>query len=608
LSKSLISIELSFMKIIKKIIVILSPDERKRAITLLFMILVMAFLDMLGVASIMPFMAVLANPEIVETNAIFSKAYQASYMLGVSSVQEFIFVLGSLVFLLLFITLSFKALTVYAQARFSLMREYSIGRRLIKGYLRKNYSWFLTQNSADLGKNILSEVNLVVANVLIPFMNIIAQSAVSIFILLLLIVVDPWLALNIALLIGLIYSLVFKATKNILSRIGQERLEDNKARYIAVNEAFGAAKEVKIGGLEDFYIHQFSLPAKRYAKNLSAANIIGQLPRFALELIIFGGMLLVILYLMSQNDSFSSAVPVISLYALAGYRLMPSLQGIYTSVSQLRFAISSLNVLMEELRSIQAKVLRSDKQALSFMQDISLKNVTYSYPNSGNSAIKNINLTIPAKSTVGFVGSTGSGKTTIVDLILGLLEPQQGALEIDGIKINEKNKKNWHLSIGYVPQHIYLADDSVEANIAFGVASKDVDLVAVERVTKIADLHDFVTKQLPDQYKTKVGERGMRLSGGQRQRIGIARALYHNPQVLVLDEATSALDNLTEQAVMEAVHNLGQEITVIMIAHRLSTVKECDTIFFLENGELTGQGSFAELLQSNERFRAMNKT
>lgn len=598
------------MKAIKKIFMILSPSERKRASLVLSMILVMAFLDMLGVASIMPFMAVLSNPEVVQTNQILSAAYTFSHKFDVSTPQEFLFFLGVMFFLMLCFSLSFKALTVFVQARFALMREYSIGKRLVEGYLHKDYSWFLSRNSADLGKNVLSEVNLVVADVLIPLMNIIAQSAVSTALLLLLIVVNPVLALNIALVLGLTYSLVFKISKNVLSRIGKERLDNNEARYVAVNEAFGAAKEVKIGGLESFYTERFALPAQSYAKNLATANIIGQLPRFLLELVVFGGMLLVILFLMYQNSSFSSALPVLSLYALAGYRLMPSLQGIYTSVSQFRFAAPALDSLILELNGIQSGQSSSEEisvnGALPLMKNIILNNVVYQYPNTEDPIVKNINLKIPAKSTVGFVGSTGSGKTTTVDIILGLLNPQQGTLEIDDQVINEQNRKAWQSSIGYVPQHIYLADDSIEANIALGIDPKDIDQNAVERVAKIADLHNFVVKKLPERYKTRVGERGVRLSGGQRQRIGIARALYHNPQVLVLDEATSALDNLTERSIMEAVNHLGKEITVILIAHRLSTVKECDTIFFLDNGEVTGCGTFEELLKSNEAFMKMN--
>ena len=236
---------------------------------------------------------------------------------------------------------------------------------------------------------------------------------------------------------------------------------------------------------------------------------------------------------------------------------------------------------------------------------ITLNNIHFRYPNTSRSALQGISIKISAKSKVGLVGSTGSGKTTAVDLVLGLLEAQDGTLEVDGQVITEHNKRAWQRAIGYVPQQIYLADDTVAANIAFGLDAKDIDQAAVEFAAKIANLHDFVHNELPQQYQTTVGERGVRLSGGQRQRIGIARALYHKPQVLILDEATSALDNLTEQAVMEAVHNLGRDTTIILIAHRLSTVRECDMIFLLEKGELKAQGAFEELTRANEQFRAM---
>ena len=599
------------MNVIKKIYSILSPAEQKRGQLVLFLMLIMAFLDMLGVASIMPFMAVISNPEIIETNSYLNSAYIFSKRFGVSSVEDFMFALGITVFLILCFTLSFKALTTYAETRFCVTREYTIGKRLVEGYLNKPYSWFLMRNSADLGKTILSEVNLVIANALIPIMNIFAQSAVSFALLLLLIITDPVLAFGIAIVLGFVYLLVFKVTKNLLSRLGKERLENNEARFIAVNEAFGASKEVKIGRLEKFYTKRFALPAQSYAKNIASANITAQIPRFFLELVVFGGMILVILYFMNQNNSFSSAIPVISLYALAGYRLMPSLQGIYTSVSQLRFASEALNQLMEELDQFQPELSNpsiSQANTVNLTQNISLNNVTYNYPETVEPAVKNVTLTIPVNTKVAFVGPTGGGKTTTVDLILGLLKPKQGILKIDDNTINKENCDTWQSSIGYVPQHIYLADDTIMANIAFGVLPEDVDLDKVKRAAKMADLHDFVTNDLGKQYYTKVGERGVRLSGGQRQRIGIARALYLQPKVLVLDEATSALDNLTEKLVMDAVNNLGSGITVIMIAHRLSTVKKCDTIFFIENGELTGHGSFDELIKTNNRFLEMSKT
>jgi ABC-type multidrug transport system fused ATPase/permease subunit len=243
---------------------------------------------------------------------------------------------------------------------------------------------------------------------------------------------------------------------------------------------------------------------------------------------------------------------------------------------------------------------------MSLKKHIKLCNISFSYPNTSEIVLKNINLTIPAKSNIGLVGSSGSGKTTIIDLILGLLDAQKGTLEIDGQVIKE-NRRAWQNSIGYVPQQIYLSDDSIAANIAFGVPSKDINYEYVKRAAKIANLHDFVLNNLTSGYQTSIGERGVRLSGGQRQRIGIARALYFNPQVLILDEATSALDNLTENAVMEAVKNLTKDITVIMIAHRLSTVKECDTIFFLEKGEIKGHGDFKTLIKTNKNFRDMAK-
>lgn len=590
------------MRTIRMLLDLLSPPERKHAFLLLSMTLVMALLDMIGVASIMPFMAVLANPEMVEANTIFNAAYAK---MSFTDPSQFLLALGILVFVLLVVSLAFKALVTYAQLRFTLMREYSIGKRLVEGYLYQPYSCFLSRHSADLGKTILSEVGTVIGNAVMPMMTLIAQGAVAIALLMLLILIDPKLALIVGLTLATAYALAFKATQRLLTRLGTERMIANQARFTAVSEAFGASKEVKVGGLEQAYIQRFSGPAQTYARHQATAQVISQLPRFALEAIAFGGMLLVVLYLMAKSGNFASALPIIALYAFAGYRLMPALQQIYGAVTQLRFAGPALDALHADLMSLQPTYSNPSQEAIPLKQAITLNQIQYRYPNAPLPALSSVSLTIPAKSTVGLVGATGSGKTTTVDLILGLLEAQEGTLAVDGQAITEHNRRAWQRAIGYVPQQIYLADDTVAANIAFGLDAKDIDQAAVERAAKIANLHEFVVNELPHQYQTTVGERGVRLSGGQRQRIGIARALYHNPQVLILDEATSALDNLTEQAVMEAVHNLGHEITIILIAHRLSTVKACDTIFLLEKGELKAQGTFKELTQTNERFRAM---
>lgn len=595
------------MKSFKKLIFLLSSDERKQAGLLLVMILIMALLDMIGVASILPFMAVLTNPTLVETNNVLSTMFKVSNIIGVDNNQEFLFALGVLVLFLLVISLAFKAITSYAQARFVQMRQYSIGKRLVEGYLNQPYSWFLNRNSADLGKTILSEIEVVVGGGITPVMELIAKGTVTISLLSLLIIADPKLSLIVGFSLGGVYGAIYKLSRNYLNRIGKERLKDNQLRFTAISEAFGAAKEVKVGGLEEIYIKRFSNPAQNYARNLASARVISQLPRYALEAIAFGGVMLVILYLMSKTGSFNNALPLISLYVFAGYRLMPAFQQIYNSFNAVTFVGPSIDKLYEDIKSLKSFNSSEQRNILPLENKITLKNIHYNYPNSSRTTLKNLNISIPAKTTVGLVGATGSGKTTTVDIILSLLEPQKGILKVDDQIITKNNSRAWQRSIGYVPQHIYLSDNTVGANIAFGVEAKNIDKGIIEKVSKIANLHEFVMKELPKNYETTIGERGVRLSGGQRQRIGIARALYHNPKVLILDEATSALDNLTEKAVMDAIDNLSKNITIILIAHRLSTVKKCDKIFMLEKGELKDEGTFDELIKVNDNFRLAAK-
>ena len=595
------------MQTLKKLLFLLTPNERKHAVLLLVMIIIMALLDTIGVASIYPFMTVLTNPQLVETNIILNKMYQFSVVFGVENNQQFLFALGVLMFITLVISIIFKALTSYIQVRFVLMREYSFSKRLVEGYLHQPYSWFLNRHSADLGKTILSEVANIIGSGVTPMMTLISTSMVTIAIVTLLIIADPYLAVIVGISFSAAYGIVFYFTRKILRLAGAARLQSNQLRFTTVIEAFGASKEIKVGGLEQTYIDRFSRSAKIFARSQASEAVISLLPRFILEIIAFGGVLLIILTTMSQSGNFNTILPIISLYVFAGYRLMPALQQIYGALTQLTFVGPSLNQLHEDIKSLSSFDRNTKKDLLPFDKSITLKNTYYNYPNSSRTALKNINLNIPVKSTVGIVGPTGSGKSTTVDIILGLLEPQKGTLEVDGQVITKQNSRSWQRSIGYVPQSIFLADDTVAANIAFGIEPKDINQEAVEKAAKIANLHNFVSDELPKKYQTTIGERGVRLSGGQRQRIGVARALYHNPQVLILDEATSALDNQTEQAVMDAINNLGKSITIILIAHRLSTVKNCDNIFFLLKGELNGQGKFEDLIIKNSSFSKMQQ-
>ena len=591
------------MSTLKKFLFLLSPPELKRAGLLMIMITIMALLDVIGVASILPFMAVLTNPSLIQTNVILNKIFLYSNIFGIETNQQFLFFLGIIVFILLVTSLLFKAITNYAQVRFIQMRGYSIGKRLLEGYLHQPYSWFLTHNSADLGKNILSEVDKVVDYGISALFDLISKSIVTVTLIALIILVDPKLTLIVGLSLGSAYCLIFYIVRNYLKRTGDERFKNNKLRFTAVGEAFGAAKEVKVGGLEEIYLGSFSKSAKVFASTQASAEIISQLPRFLLEAIAFGGILLIILYIMSQTGNFSNALPIISLYVFVGYRLMPSLQQIYVSLTSLTFVGPSLQKLSNDLRNLKNYRAYEDKETVYIKKNISLNSIQFNYPNTSKPSINNLSLNISAKSKVGLVGATGSGKTTIVDIILGLLEPQFGTLKVDDITITKKNSRSWQRNIGYVPQHIYLSDDTIAANIAFGIEPKKIKQELVEKVSKIANIHNFIVHELPLNYQTVIGERGVRLSGGQRQRLGIARALYNNPKLLILDEATSALDNQTEEAVMDAIYNLSNDITIILIAHRLGTVKNCDEIFLLSKGALKAQGSFEELKKNNKFFR-----
>ena len=336
---------------LKKILFILTASERKFALLLLCMILTMAFLDMLGVASIMPLITILTNPEIIDENLILKNFFEATTIFGIQTKQQFIFIFGICVFILLIFTLAFKAFTIYMQIRFSTMREYSIGKRLVEGFLHQPYSWFLNRHSADLGKTVLSEVSLVISHGVKPIMNLITYCTITIMLVGLLIVVDPKLSIIVGLILGVAYGFIYKFSRNFLKRIGEERMKANEDRFRVITEAFGAAKEIKVDGLEDVYTKRFSSPAKTAAKHAASAQLIGTLPRYFLEAIAFGGMVLMVLYLMTRSGTFIEALPIISVFAFAGYRLMPALQQIYVSLSQLRYIGSSLDTLYEDLKS-----------------------------------------------------------------------------------------------------------------------------------------------------------------------------------------------------------------------------------------------------------------
>jgi ABC-type multidrug transport system fused ATPase/permease subunit len=598
------------VKFLKKLFSFLSYAEKKQLLFILILALIVAVIDMVGVASIFPFVAVLANPKLIDTNKFLIYFHQLLNNFKILSNQDFLFILGLTVFIILIISLIVRMIAMYFQSRFGLMREYSISKRLTEIYLRQPYVWFLNQHTANLSKKVLSDVHVLVEGVIMPCLSIVVQTIITLILLTLLFFINFKLALTITIVLGISYLILFYLIKKKLSKIGSDRFEANTNRAMILDEMFGGIKEVKFRGLEQTYLDLFQKPAKIYAHSQSLSTAIANLPRFFIEGVAFGGMIILVLFLIARGLFFADIIPVIVLYAFTGYRLLPVLQNLYSAISTLRVYKAVLDPLYKDFINNQSfdQLPVSEQPVINLTQSIILKNIYFTYPNAKLATLKNVNLSIPALSKVAIVGVTGSGKTTLVDLIMGLLDADHGIISVDKNTITKTNKRSWQKNIGYVPQQVYLTDTSLAANIAFGVPAQQINYELVENVARIANLHNFVTKELLDGYNTVIGERGIRLSGGQRQRIAIARALYHNPQVLILDEATSALDNLTEQVVMDAINNLKGSKTIIIIAHRLTTVEKCDIIFLLEQGQLKAQGSYHELKKSNELFISMTTT
>ena len=596
-------------EIYRKIYQVLDAHERRRSMALLGLFLVRGFTEMVGVASVMPFMAVAANPSIIESNQYISLVYE---WLDFTSQDAFLIFLGIVMFVLIVGSQLFGAFTEWFLHRFNQMCDYRMSVRLLGNYYARPYSWFLNRHSADLGRTVVAEVQHMVGHAILPATRLISRLVVVVFLLGLVIAANPTIAITAVATLGGMYVLIYFIVRRRLVRLGRVAWRTNEERYRASQEGLAGIKDVKVSGLEAAYLERYRVPALRHARNHANQRIIGMVPKYLLEAVAFGGILAIVVVMLTvQAEGMGTALPLIAVYAFAGYRLMPSMQSIYHDLTKMKFGTRSLDRIHDELVASQQAELPQDRATgpaaprLGMREKLELAGLGFAYEGAERRALVDISLEIHANTTVGFVGATGAGKTTIVDIILGLLEPQDGQLLVDGQAITESNRRAWQRSLGYVPQQIFLVDDSVAANIAFGQKAGEIDMAAVERAAEAAELHEFVTTQLPEGYQTRVGERGVRLSGGQRQRIGIARALYRDPSVLVLDEATSALDNITEQAVMSAVHNLGSSKTVIMIAHRLSTVRNCDKIFLLEQGRLVDSGTYDELTERNDRFRAM---
>ena len=597
------------VSIIKKILKLLTERERKRLYMLFGAMTISALIEVVGIVSIFPFLSLITNPALIDDNRILNWLYTT---LNFQSPNRFLIFIGVVVLLVLIVSNVVVLLTMWGVARFTNMRNFTISKRLLNRYLHQPYVFFLNKNTSELGKNILAEVANFITGVMMPLMQIFSKGIVTLFIFTMLMTVEPLLALSAMVVLGGAYVFIYKMVKKKISDIGKRRFSANTERYKTVNEAFGGIKQLKLLGFEEVFINRYSKPSYDFARNYATHQIISDTPRYIMEIVAIGGMISVVLYLLAFAIGFKDVLPIIGLFAFAAYRMMPALQNIFMSVTTIRFNIHALDALYEDMYSFEHKsytttYFKKKFSLLNLKKDLTLEEITFSYSGTRMPVIDNLNIKIDANTSVAFVGKTGVGKTTIADIILGLLRPDSGRMLVDGVEITDDNLPGWQKNLGYIPQDIYLQDDTVTQNIAFGVPDEKIDMNIVRDAARIANIHNFVTEELPNGYQTVVGERGVRLSGGQRQRIGIARALYHNPEVLVLDEATSDLDGATEKEVFEAINNIARTKTLIIIAHRLTTVRGCDVVYVLEKGKIVGQGKYDELMESNTEFRKMAK-
>lgn len=567
---------------LKKLWHILSPLDKRKVIYVFILVMGMAFIESAGVISIMPFLAVLSNPNVVESNSYLKQLYDFT---GAANKQNFILYLGFLSLFIVVCSTIFKIVTQYAVNRFASLQRHYFSTRLLKTYLQQNYEFFIQRNSATLVKNILSEVDQLIWTMILPALTLMSYGVVLLSMVGILLLYDPLMAISTAFVLGLFYASIYMLVRKKLTQIGQEFTQANKERYQTCQEALAGIKDVMINNAEHGYIKQFEESSRVFARHIATRETLGQVPLNVIETVGYGCLIGLAMLLVVSGKEVSHILPVLGLYGFAAYRMLPAAQNMYRAISQIKFSEQVLSVLKPEfaLEKDELKHIEKDStQYLKFENSIRLENISFAYPNRiEHSILNDFSLEIRKKSSLGIVGKSGSGKSTLMDIMLGLLTPQQGKVYIDDVELTADNIMQWRDLVGYVPQSIYLADKTIAENIAFGIATADIDLKRVKFAARQAQIDTFIQSQLPLGYHTLVGERGVMLSGGQRQRIGIARALYKNPQVLFMDEATSALDIETEQAVNEAIQSLNGKITMVIIAHRESAVAKCNRILQL---------------------------
>lgn len=568
---------------LNKLNYIFTKKDKWNCFILLIVVIIGSFLELAGISIFSPFVELIMNPESIQENVVLSKIYELS---GVTSVEHFLALIAVGIIVIYVVKNVYVIIEKNQIYIFSYKLQRKISTGLLNAYMNKPYSFHLNKNISVLQRSIQEDTEQF-TQCIIHLMEMIAEVFVCVSIAIYLFDVSKSIMVIIAVLLGICMLGFYKISKKYSVKWGRQGQEYRAYTFQWMNQSLGGIKELKVLNREESFVEEYDSFYAKYVRVLRLSRLMGVVPKYIIEMVSMTGLLLaVIIKIFWGQKDLIEFVPQLAVFAVAAFRLLPSVGRINEHLSTVLYAKPSVELIYNDLKEIEKPEVKSDTvdESWHFKDKLEAKKVTYAYPGSSENVIEDADFVIKRGTTVAFVGASGAGKTTMVDIILGLFIPQKGKILADGMNIF-KNLRTWQKEIGYIPQSIYLSDDTIERNVAFGVRKEDIDEEAVLRAVKQAQLFEFIDT-LPDGLQTYVGDRGVRLSGGQRQRIGIARALYHNPQILVLDEATSALDNDTEKAVMDAIDRLKGEKTIIVIAHRLSTVKDADAFFEVKDGKV----------------------
>lgn len=582
---------MNYTPTINKILFLLEPIFKRKFITLVLFMFMGMLLETLGIGLVVPAVALFSSSNVIKSYPYLQKYFD---YFGNPSQEKVIIIGMVLLFLVYSVKNLFLYFLIYIQNKFVSEVQLNFSNRLFKIYMTQPYTFHLERNSAHLIQNITREIDSFILYALTPGIIILSESFILLGILFLLVLIEPVGTLATTSLFGIIAFIFQKWTKSKLAYWGYERTNCEKEVYKKVSEGLNGVKDVKVLGREKNFLYLFDYHKARSNKSLLWNNTLNSSIKLWIESLAVATMAFLVIIMLTGGSKIENVLPIMGLFGVAAFRLMPSANRLITAFQNLNYGKASIEIIYTELTNLNHNTLKKSEKTTEFKEAIYLKEIFFKYSSNNEATLKNISLFIKKGKMIGIIGESGAGKSTLVDILLGLLTPQQGRFEVDDKKASDIPRE-WQNLIGYVSQSIYLSDDSIAKNVAFGLPDKEINISFVNKALKSAQLDEFIN-ELPEGIMTVVGERGVRLSGGQRQRIGIARALYHNPEILILDEATSSLDIETEKGVMDAIQSFHGEKTIIIVAHRLSTVKNCDYLYKLEKGIIVSEGTPSEIL------------